>query len=316
MALSLRESNAVAGLADHLYDFLPGSWNAQWKGHVSFKSVAEKVGVGRFWQPGSKTPMLVALLSRTLEHRRDCFEPLILEVVRAAITYRQKRGEPLRPEDIETLNGLLVEVGFKFPDLWDHDFLAALRLDSNERARTHVAAAAAQVKAQASAFHARADQLRQLQERFFALAALDDRQAAGLALEDVLNRLFALEGLAPRQPFRVVGEQIDGSFDLDHETYLLEAKWEQHALPEQPLLVFRGKIEGKSSFTRGVLLAINGITPQAEAAITRGKQPNFFVMNGYELALVLAGQEELKSLLRRRQRLLAEEGRVQTMPPG
>lgn len=306
MPLSLRESNAIAGLADHLYNFLPGSGNAVWQGHVSFKSVAEKVGVGRYWQKGSKTPMLVALLGSTLTHHRALFEPLILEIVRASIPYRQKQGDPLKPSDIETLNGLLVEVGFKFPDLWDPDFIASLRLDSKERAKGHVAAAAAEQRVRASAFSAKAEHLRTMQQEFFALHAQEDRQAAGLALESILNRLFALEGLAPREPFRVVGEQIDGSFVLDHETYLLEAKWEKAPLCEEPLLVFYGKVGGKSHFTRGLFIAINGITEQAATAIVRGKPPNFFVANGYELTKVLAGHLDLKTFLRHRQRLLAE----------
>ncbi len=62
MSLSLKESRAVANPAELLYDFLPGSGDPGWKGHVSFKTVAEKVGVGDFWQPGSKLPMIAALL--------------------------------------------------------------------------------------------------------------------------------------------------------------------------------------------------------------------------------------------------------------
>lgn len=31
--------------------------------------------------------------------------------------------------------------------------------------------------------------------------------------------------LQARAPFRLVGEQIDGSFQLGNETYLVEAKW-------------------------------------------------------------------------------------------
>ena len=54
MPLSLKESRAVADIAELLYDFLPGSGNPNWKGHVSFKTVTEQVGVGDFWQPGSK----------------------------------------------------------------------------------------------------------------------------------------------------------------------------------------------------------------------------------------------------------------------
>jgi hypothetical protein len=53
MALKLKESSAIAEMADLLSDFLPGSGNAAWKGHVSFKTVAEKVGVGEFWKLGN-----------------------------------------------------------------------------------------------------------------------------------------------------------------------------------------------------------------------------------------------------------------------
>ena len=77
-------------MASLLYNFLPGSGDPSWKGHVSFKTVAEKVGVGDFWQPGSKEPMINALLQRTLEHRRGHFERLILEIVRAGLRLRHE----------------------------------------------------------------------------------------------------------------------------------------------------------------------------------------------------------------------------------
>ena len=82
--------------------------------------------------------------------------------------------------------------------------------------------------------------LRQLKDEFLQLAGQSDRSAAGLALEKLLNRLFLLFGLQPRQPFRVVGEQIDGSFQMDAETYLLESKWEKRPLRTLlPLRLFR-----------------------------------------------------------------------------
>ena len=137
-----------------------------------------------------------------------------------------------------------------------------------------------------------------------------DRQSAGLKLETVLNRLFELHGLSPREPFRLTGEQIDGSFQLDYEIYLVEAKWHQEPRPAADLYVFREKIEGKSKFTRGVFLSINGVTNQAKEAITHGKQPNFFVIDGYDLMMLLDDNIELGTFLRQRQRLLAEEGRV------
>jgi hypothetical protein len=156
----------------------------------------------------------------------------------------------------------------------------------------------------------RSQALRQLKEDFFQLATEDDRNRAGLALEKLLNRLFEIFKLQPRQPFRVVGEQIDGSFELEGQIYLLESKWEKHALPEADLLVFRGKIEGKSTFTRGVFIALHDISSSARDAITRGKAPSFFVMNGHDLVMILSEAISLTDFLRRRVRLLAEEGCV------
>lgn len=200
--LSLKDSKAAADLAQFLYDFLPGSGYSQWKGHVSFKTVAEKIGVGDFWQAGSKLPMITFSLQRTLEHRRHLFEPLILEIVRAGITYREREGHPLRPEDIDTLNGLILQVGFKFPDLWDPDFKSSLRLDGVQRAQDLVAQAIKEERLKESAQLKRSQQMLELRDQYFELCSEPDRRKAGLALEKVLNNLFPLHGLTPRDPFR------------------------------------------------------------------------------------------------------------------
>lgn len=310
MGLPLKESRAVRELADILYDFLPGSGSATWKGHVSFKSVADKVGAGDFWQPGSKLPMITALLERTLEFRRGRFEPLVVEIVRAGLTYRQKAGKPVTPDEIEKINGLILEIGFKFPDLWDQGFLASLRTERAVRATERVERARSAERLRESERTERSRELEDLKKAFLALHESSDRQQAGLQLENVLNRLFALHDLSPREAFRVVGEQIDGSFELDHEVYLLEAKWQQDPSPAADLYVFREKVEGKSKFTRGVFLSINGVSREAVDAITRGKQPNFFVSDGYDIMMLLEDNMDLAAFLRRRQRLLAEEGLV------
>src|SRR4051812_1332989 len=118
MALPLKESRAVRDLAKIFDSFLPGSGSKTWRGHVSFKTIAENVGVGDFWQPGTKETMIAHMLERTLEYRRGLFERLILEIVRAGLTYRQKNGTPITPGEVEQINGLILEIGFKFPDLW------------------------------------------------------------------------------------------------------------------------------------------------------------------------------------------------------
>ena len=310
MGISLKESRSCAEMARLLYDFLPGSGAKSWKGHVTFASIASDVGVGRFWSAGSKEPAIALLLEKTLEYRRDLFEPLILNVVKAGIRYRQKSERPVNEEEIRTLNGLILEVGFKFPALWDQGFLGSLRAEAPVRAAEMVNQELAAERVRLEKQSAKSMRRETLRDTFYTLTTIADRARAGLDLERILNCMFEEAGLAPRQPFRVTGEQIDGSFELDSEIYLVEAKWEAAPLSEQPLLVFRGKVEGKSQFTRGIFVAINGFTEQGQDAITRGKQPNFFLMDGYDVAIVLEGRLSLVEMLRAKLRLLAEEGKV------
>ena len=254
--------------------------------------------------------MIAGLLERTLEFRRGRFESLILEIVRSGLTYRQKNGEPIRSDEVDKINGLLMEIGFRFPDLWDPGFLASLRADGATRAAERVEQVHAAERLRETKRSQRSQALETLRDEFVALHNESDRQSAGLKLEKVLNHLFELHGLSPREPFRVRGEQIDGSFELDHEVYLLEAKWHKEPRPAADLYVFREKIEGKSKFTRGVFLSINGVTTDAVHAITQGKQPNFFIIDGHDLMMALGENVSLPVFLRRRQRLLAEQGRL------
>ncbi len=308
MVLSLKESLAATEMAAILYSFLPGSSNEQWKGHVSFQTIAKDVGVGDFWRQGSKQPAIATLLEHTLKHRPNLFEKLILAIVNEGMKYRQKIGNPIRRDEIDRLNEIILRVGFKFPDLWDPAFLDSLGRGAQE---PDPGATEATPRADQQVTQARlefAKRLAAIRDRFFALCSWPDRQAAGLAFERVLNELFELHGLEPREAFRVTGEQIDGSFVLNRQVYLVEAKWEVKPLSEAPLLVFHGKVAGKSVFTRGVFFALNGVTEEARQGFSRGKQPNFFLVDGDDLVHVLEAQIRLDDLLRRKERRLAEEG--------
>jgi hypothetical protein len=110
-----------------------------WKGHITFGSVAARVGVAEFWSDtGSKTPRIVQLLEGTLQHRRERFEPLILAVVREGLLYRRRNGRPIAPQEIEKINGLILEIGFRFPDLWDEGVREALSTDDTSRANAQM----------------------------------------------------------------------------------------------------------------------------------------------------------------------------------
>jgi hypothetical protein len=70
----------------------------------------------------------------------------------------------------------------------------------------------------------------------------DSPQARGYAFEKYLTELFRASGLEPRGSFKIKGEQIDGSFILRDEVYLLEAKWTNQETDKADLVVFKDKV--------------------------------------------------------------------------
>lgn len=94
--------------------------------------------------------------------------------------------------------------------------------------------------------------------------------ARGYAFEGFLKGLFDAFGLAAQEPFRLRGEQIDGSFQLGSEIYLLEAKWRGQPIGVAELHTFHGKIEQKAAWTRGLFVSNSGFT---EDVAHRAAQP-------------------------------------------
>ncbi len=302
MALGFKQKIAIMKLAEILANFLPGSGNSMWKGHVNFGSVASKLGLSEYWSGGSKIPAITYLLESTYEKKIGIFQKLIETVVLEGKTYRNKKGDPLLRDEVEELNKCLLELDFKFPSLWDLSFLDSLHVPAEERKE--------EPRVQDDRAEIVKRTLSEIKDRYYELAQETNRQKAGFELERILTKLFDVYGLSPREPFRVVGEQIDGSIEYKNEIYLIEAKWTSSSIDEGELLKFRGKIEGKSQFTRGIFISINGFTEEALDQIKQGKQPSFFLMDGYDLAMILEAQYSLSDLLYQKLRKLCEEGKM------
>lgn len=132
-------------------------------------------------------------------------------------------------------------------------------------------------------------------------------QERGYAFEAFLKRCFEAAGLKARDPFRNVGEQIDGSFLLGEETYLLEAKW--HAAPTGvgDLHAFHGKLEQKAAWARGLFLSYHGFTTEGLAAFGPGKR--LICADGRDLHDALDRQIPLRDVLGCKVRRAAETGR-------
>lgn len=131
-------------------------------------------------------------------------------------------------------------------------------------------------------------------------------QARGYAFEKLLRDIFNAYGLEAREPFRLRGEQIDGSFQLSNETYLLEAKWQGDQTGVADLHTFHGKLEQKAAWTRGLFISNSGFTEDGLAAFGRGKR--VICMDGLDLHDAMHREIPLNHVLDRKVRRAAETG--------
>lgn len=130
----------------------------------------------------------------------------------------------------------------------------------------------------------------------------------GFAFEKFLLRLFGFYQLEPRGSFRLLGEQIDGSFILGRETYLLEAKWHNERVDNGPLHTFHGKLEQKAAWTRGLFISYAGFTDGGLASFGVGKR--VICMDGLDLFEALDRHIPLDIVLEKKVRRVAEVGRT------
>ncbi|MEX1204147.1 MAG: hypothetical protein WEB85_02740, partial [Dongiaceae bacterium] len=136
-----------------------------------------------------------------------------------------------------------------------------------------------------------------LREAFLAMIAQSDAQARGYALERLLNELFNLEGLRPRGAFKLVGEQIDGSFSWRNQTHLLEARWATDQVAGLGFSSLIYKIEGKTADTRGLFISINGYSQEAIKGLRYKGELRFVCIDGAHLIRALEAGGSLISVL-------------------
>lgn len=296
--MSLAEELVINKLSDVLYSFLPGKAHPYANQMISFEGVANKMGLSKFWQGGSKTPAIRTLLSQTYTHERNIFWKLILEIVTTSLKYKPKE---LYREKIVTINSLLLKLQIKIPELNDIKFLDALpskQIDKNDSNKSFNIAG----------------ERKRLYNDLMELTKLNDNpQTRGFKFEKFLNDLFSVFGLKPRQSFKLVGEQIDGSIELDNEIYLIEAKWHDSQISADELYVFSSKIERKSDWTRGLFISFSGFTEDGITAFEKGNV-NLITMTGQDLYFILVGDNNkyinLLDCLRFKFRHTAETGNI------
>ena len=288
--LTLVEAQAVSELAKTLYDFLPGTFSS-----VTWPDVAARFCLERFWPGGSKLPAITQLLRGTIQFHRDRFCDFIVAVIQEGIAYRIKKNNPVAREDIDNINRSLLKLQFKIPQLHDRAFLDGLVANNHPKGHTVDGSTAA----------IPASDIDRLRTRFLNLLSEPDAQKRGFKFEPFLNDFFAIHGLDPHGSFRIAGEQIDGSFELHGDTFIVEARWRKEPASTSDLLVLRGKAE-KSDWTRGLFISINGFSELATPTLQIGRKANLIAMSGQDLVLILERHWTLHHALRAKLRHTGE----------
>lgn len=143
--------------------------------------------------------------------------------------------------------------------------------------------------------------------RLLAIRDLPSQQR-GYDFERFLKDLFDAFRMSAREPFSLRGEQIDGSFELAGETYLVEAKWLNRKVGVGELGAFHSKLEQKAHWTRGLFLSFGGYTDEGLHGFGRGRR--LVAMDGRDLHDALLRGIAIDRLISLKVRHAAETGEV------
>jgi len=139
------------------------------------------------------------------------------------------------------------------------------------------------------------------------LKQTDDPQDRGRQFEGFLQDMFGGYDLNPRGSFKIIGEQIDGAFELEGTQFLLKARWQKERQGAAALDSFPKKVERKLEYTVGLFVSLAGFTDEGVAAF-RGSRPPVILMDGEDLALFLQGFVDFRELLKHKVREAAQTG--------
>lgn len=146
-----------------------------------------------------------------------------------------------------------------------------------------------------------------LRTRFLQISKLRP-QDRGYALEKFLYDLFNAYHFDPRPSFRIMGEQIDGSIEFEHEIYLVEAKWQVEPIVQGDLAVLDSRVSGHSQIGRGIFITAGCFSVDGVTAYERLRPSAMIGIDGQDLYFLIEHALPLAEILRRKLRWLVETG--------
>jgi len=174
---------------------------------------------------------------------------------------------------------------------------AALKLREIIRSQEQEREEKERIKRQAAAVPKRTYQqdLEEVRRAFEKALSLSPQQK-GYALERIFVDLMRISGIPVEEPFRIVGEQLDGAIKYDGHYYLVELKWFAECVEPKHIGSFYFKVDGKLG-ARGVTIAMNGYSASVLESVSKGRELKILLFDGNHLANVIYGQYTFQQLL-------------------
>lgn len=143
-----------------------------------------------------------------------------------------------------------------------------------------------------------------LEAAFLAMTQMDEQpHQRGYAFERFLKRWFDSWGLDAHSSFATKSEQIDGSFQHEGATYIVEAKWHNKPASGSMLHGFQGKLVERPDWTRGLYVSYGGFSEESFDAFTARR---LIMMDGTDIYHALNRRLDLGRVIAAKARYHAE----------
>ncbi|QRR00861.1 restriction endonuclease [Dyadobacter sandarakinus] len=133
-------------------------------------------------------------------------------------------------------------------------------------------------------------------------------QHRGYLFEKLILSVLQVDKLDPRTSYRPKGEQVDGSFFWQGQTFLFEAKWVGSPVPASDVYAFKGKVDGKFHTTSGIFISFSGFSDDIISVLGHGKELNVLLFDDKDVQLLFEGEISFIELLRFKLRQAGDTG--------
>ena len=140
-------------------------------------------------------------------------------------------------------------------------------------------------KAQQASKETYSSQLLKLRERFVEATQLDG-QKRGYEFEKIFTELMKISAIPVEEPFKIMGEQIDGAIKYDGHYYLVELKWVKRKCNQPDIASLYLKAEGKMD-ARGLFIAMEGYSSEVLSSLPKGKDIKVLLLDGVHFSNVI-----------------------------